>query len=154
MRHITWVPLLAALSAIAALVVMTGGARARNTSCPAPCLGGSIGEPMQWIKPGGYTKATFTAIGSGVNTVTVTGHLDPLMQLVRKGSSRYTLVNGNPVWKMYRINGQKSIHFVARVRKTARRGKRMTYVLHVVGKTGTWSKSFNQVMFLHVAPEQ
>lgn len=155
MRHITWVPLLAALSAIAALVVMTGGASARDTGCEAPCFFPNIIVPLQWVPAGKTTRVTVVvnASNSPKATVSLPNH-SPLLVVLRRGSTRYTLVKGVPTWRMYNIRGQKSIHFLFLVRKTAQAGKRMPYTIKAVGTIGgkSWPLTYN--MALHVAAPQ
>jgi hypothetical protein len=155
MKRITWVSLLAALSAIAASALLAGAAVAKSTGCPDPCYFPSIDVPLQWVPAGATTRVNVIANATFLPKVTVSlPQHSPLLSLVKSRSTKYVLVKGVPTWTIRNVRGTKPIHFVFLVRKTAPAGKRMPYSVKTAVVIGGKSYTTLDKMALHVAVPQ
>jgi hypothetical protein len=117
------VPLLTALSLMASSA--NGATANRSAITNERCMQAFVNSDFSVVQPGQSVKFEAVLRPSHVDAFTLAVVKMQGMQLLRKGSAPYAVVEGQPIWTRHNLSSQSFIRFRAMVDKHAVRGRRL-----------------------------
>lgn len=153
MRHIKWVLLLAALSA----VMVPGATASRHAVGKKPFvftgMGAISAAPAGTVVKYGYGIQG----GNGVALATATLVLPKGMTIVRKTTTRYRLVKNRPTWTFHNLTWKGyGVFIYAKISPTVKPGTKLPVTVLLVARnaSGSWTDHQKREVTTRVLPPQ